>query len=37
MITLLSYIALRYFFGDDWSGFLLILPVILDITLIKEL
>lgn len=35
MITVISYIALRYFVGDDWSGWLLVLPVFLDFTLMQ--
>ena len=33
MLTVISYIALRYFFGDDWSGLLLILPLLADFRL----
>lgn len=37
MITVASYIALRYFVGGDWSGWLLVLPVFLDFTLLDRI
>lgn len=37
MITLIAYIALRYFYNDDWSGWLLVLPVFLDLALIGRI
>lgn len=37
MITVASYIALRYFGGEDWSGWLLVLPVFLDFEIIDRI
>lgn len=37
MITIISYIALRYFFGGDWSGMLLLLPILLDLAILDKL
>lgn len=37
MLTLISYLALEHFQGNNWSGWLLFLPVMLDITLIEKL
>lgn len=37
MITVASYIALRYFVGEDWSSWLLVLPVFLDFTLLDRI
>lgn len=36
MITVISYIALRYFLGDDWNGMLLLLPIFLDLTILNK-
>lgn len=36
MITVISYVALRFWFGDDWSGWLLVLPVLLDLAIITK-
>lgn len=36
MITVISYIALRYFLGDDWSGMLLLLPIFLDLVILNK-
>lgn len=30
MLTLISYIALKYLFGDDWNDLILFLPICLD-------
>lgn len=35
MITVISYIALRSLLGVEWSGWLLVLPVITDVVLIE--
>lgn len=37
MITIISYIALKYFIGVEFSGWLLVLPVLLDLTLIGRI
>ena len=37
MITVLSYISLQSTFGIDWSGWLLVLPVIFDLVLIDRI
>lgn len=34
MITVASYIALEKVVGNDWSGWLMVLPVLLDLALI---
>lgn len=34
MITVASYILLEKFVGSEWSGWLLVLPVLLDLALI---
>ena len=36
MLTVISYIALQYFCGSSWSGWLLVLPVILDLEIIDK-
>lgn len=35
MITVICYVALHHYLGDEWSGWLLVLPVFLDLTLIQ--
>lgn len=35
MITVISYVALRFWFGDDWSLILTALPIFLDVALIE--
>lgn len=37
MITVVTYIVLRYFFDDNWTGWLMLLPVLLDLTLIERI
>jgi len=36
MITVISYITLRYFFDSDWSGMLLLLPIFLDLAILNK-
>jgi hypothetical protein len=36
MITLAAYFILRFAFNDDWSGWLLVLPVLFDIVAIER-
>lgn len=37
MITIISYIALKYFIDEEFNGYLLILPVLLDLTLFERI
>ncbi|QQV91985.1 hypothetical protein vBKpMFBKp34_107 [Klebsiella phage vB_KpM_FBKp34] len=37
MITVISYIVLRHLFQEDYPGWLLFLPVVLDLTLIDRI
>lgn len=35
MITGILYIAMKYFLKDDWSGWALVLPVLIDLVIIE--
>jgi len=37
MITIASYILLNYYVGTTWSGWLMVLPVLLDLALIDRI
>lgn len=37
MITVLCYLLLVYILGSSWSGWLLVLPVLLDLVIIGKL
>lgn len=37
MITVLCWGGLTYFFGSAWTGWLLVLPVLLDLEIIARL
>jgi len=37
MVTIAGYILLTHLYGAAWSGWLLVLPVIADITLLEML
>lgn len=37
MFTIASYLLLNHYAGGDWSGWLLVLPVLLDIALIEKI
>ena len=37
MITIIAYIVLNHFSGGNWSGWLLVLPVFMDMVLIDKL
>lgn len=34
MITVISYVLLNYFVGSEWTGWLLVIPVLTDLELI---
>ena len=37
MITVISYVLLKLSFGVDWTSWLLVLPILLDLTIIAWL
>lgn len=37
MLTVTTYILLKYFFGNDWSETLIILTVLLDLVIIDKI
>lgn len=37
MITIASYILLNYYVGTTWSGWLMVMPVLLDFVIINKL
>lgn len=37
MITIIAYLLLNHYVGSDFTGWLLVLPVLLDIALIDKI
>lgn len=37
MITLMGYILLQWLFESDWSGWLLMMPVLFDLAVIQRI
>lgn len=34
MVTVMAYVALKYLVGEDWSNWLMVIPVILDLSIV---